>query len=95
MTFSSNAIKYSTIMTITRAKELVKTCTYADVCLTDVLKHLPEDELLSEKQKQIVLSQAIATREVLQRSIKLFGEVVKKWEMGLVSGKEPRKEDEL
>ena len=89
----NNAIHYSTIMTISKAGELVKTCTYADRCLTEILSHLTDDTMLTEKQKQVVLSHAIHTREVLQKSMKIFGEVVKIWDMKCASQQDPRKED--
>ena len=95
MPFSSNAIKYATIMTITKAQELVKTCAYADKCLAEILSHLSEDTMLTDKQKQIVMNHSINTREVLQKSMKLFGEVVKIWDQGCISGKPPKDEKEL
>ena len=95
MPFTSNAIKYSTIMTISKAGELVKTCKYADQCLAEILSHLAEDTMLTEKQKQAVTNHSINAREVLQKSIRLFGEVVKIWDTGCASKQPPKGERDL
>lgn len=95
MPFTSNAIRYSTIMTISKAGELVKTCKYADQCLAEILSHLADDTMLTDKQKQVVMNHSIEAREVLQKSVKLFGEVVKIWEMGCASKQPPKGGDDI
>lgn len=95
MPFTSNAIRYSTIMVITKAQELVKTCAYADKCLGEVLSHLSEDTMLTDKQKQVVMHHAIASRETLQKTMKIFTEVTKIWDQGCASKQPPKDEREL
>lgn len=80
MDTSAKTIPYATMVIITRARELIKSCEHADKCLADVSKFIGEDTMLTEQEKEIVLSQAVNTREVLQKSILMYGKVVRRWE---------------
>lgn len=75
-----NTIPYGTMVIITRAREMIKHCEHADKCLADVVKFIGTDTLLNEQEKEVVLSQAVITREVLQKSISMYGKVVRRWE---------------
>lgn len=86
----AKTIPYATMLIITRAREMVKHCEHADRILAEVVKFIGDDVMLNEKEKQVVMNHAIETRESLQRSISLYGKVIRKWEVPQSLTKEPK-----